>query len=400
MWYTFWNPDTESFTCQTPCHESRGNYFSCYSQGVALHAIADSVSVYKDLTLPIVEPAVKATLKFRNPKYGAYSVSSHGKENSGDDDINYDDNAHLLRAFIELYEATGNKKYLQMSKEIQRFMLGGIKEHETWKVKGCMWHVSRKYMATISNSVGATGAMKMIKYAESKEEEQQLYQFAKTCLNFIFELMLDKSDDVIMDGVGIDSTTIDKSKYSYNQGSTLSALCLMYTYDKNPYWKEMADRVVDGCINPHKTLFDRDYKDMNKRFLHGVSYFNQLLIEGVVDYALTFQKEAKPEVLEQCKFQIARHLSYFRKYCYDPKDKLYFMNFDIYKIDHDTYKMYKEIFGGDKPYNPDPRERAKNMDDTPVDQRPAVKTLIGAAAAAHIFFQGGRLLPNMDPVEV
>lgn len=397
MWYFFWNPSIGSFTTQIPCHESNGNQFSCYAQAVAMHAIADSASVYKDMTIPIVDKAVKSTLKYRCPKYGAYSVNFHGGINSGDEDINYDDNAHLLRALIELYEATGNRNYMNMCKEIMKFLFTGIIEHQLWHIQGLKWHITKPYMNTISNSVAAIGAMRMIPYAENKEEEQKLYEFAKICVNFVWTKLRDPNDDVIMDGVGWDSERLDITKYSYNQGSTLSAICMLYKYDHNPDWKEKANKLVDGCINPGKTLFDRDYKDYEKRYLHGVSYFIQLLLEGVVDYILTFENEVSTDVINNCKHQLLRHLSYFRKYCLDPNDGMYFMSFDIYKLDKQVYKRYRTEFGGTKEYDPDPRERVKNSNNIPVDQRPVAKSLIGAGAAAHIFFQGARIFPKMDP---
>lgn len=398
MWYYFWNPALECFTTRVPCHEAHGDKFSCYAQAVALHAIADSVSVYKDLTIPIVDKAIKSTLRYRNPKHGAYSVDFHGGINSGDEDINYDDNAHLLRALIELYEATNNPNYLSMCKEIQNFMFTGICDHKIWHIKGLLWHISKPYMSTISNSVGAIAAMRMIKYADNKEEVDKLYEFSKICLNYITEKMIDKSDYVIMDGVGNDNTTINQTKYSYNQGSTISAICLLYQFDKDPKWKDLAFKLIDGAISPHKTLFDRDYPDLDKRFLHGVSYFNQLLIEGIVDFILTFQSELGEdnEIIKNCKFQLLRHLSYFRKYCYDNNDGMYFMSFDIYKLDKNVYKRYKEEFGGNKNYDPDPKERACH-DNLPVDQRPIARSLIGQGAAAHIFFQGARIFPKMNP---
>lgn len=394
MWYFFWNPGVDAFTTRTPCHEAIGNHFSCYAHAVALHAIADSVTVYRDLTLPIVDKALKATLKYRNPKHGAYSVNFHGGINSGDEDINYDDNAHLLRALIQLYESTSDSNILKMAKEIQNFMFTGIVEHQHWHIKGCLWHISKKYMSTISNSVGAVAAMRMISYADNKKEEEKLYEFAKICINFIWEKMRDPSDNVIMDGVGYDNETIDVTKWSYNQGSTLSAVLLLYKYDHDPKWKDMAEKLVDGCINPGKTLFDRDYDGDEKRFLHGCSYFNQLLFEGVVDYIQTFGNEGK--YVDQCKYQLVRHLSYFRKYLFDPNDQMYFMNFAIYKLDRRVYSLYKNEFGGNKPYDPDPRERVKNADG-PIDERPIARSLIGQGAAAHIFFQGGRVFPKMDP---
>lgn len=402
MWYTFWNPSMECFTTQNRCHESHGNQFSCYAQAVAMHAIADSLRVYKDLTMPIVEPAIKSCLKYRSQKRGAYSVDFKRNEiNSGDDhDICYDDNAHLLRAYIEIYETTKNPKHLGLCKEVMNFLLSGIVEHQKWKIKGLKWHMEKKYMATISNCIAAICAMKMIPYASDKKEEQQLYNFALICVNFIWEKLRDPKDDVIMDGIGYDSDVIDVHKWTYNQGGTLSAVCLLYKYDHDPKWLDMANRLADGGSNPGKTLFDRDYKGNEKRFWHDTSYFAQLLAEGLVEYVETFQNEGPKELVENCKFQVARHLSYFRKYCFDPNDGLYYMNFDIFRINWDVYQRFRNEFGGTKDYQPDPRERSKGMDGTPVDKRPMAKSLIGAGAAAHMFFSGGRIMPDMQPVSI
>lgn len=399
MWFRFWNPQVGNFSTNIPCHESRGHNFSMYAQAVAIHAIADSVNVYKDATLPIVDKAIKSCLKYRNPKRGAYSVEFHGGINSGDDDICYDDNAHLLRAFISAYEGTANENYLTMSREIMEFMYTGIISHKIWGIKGLIWHVTKPYMNTISNSVAAIGAMKMIKYARSKEEEKKLYEFAKICVIFIWEKMRD-ADNILMDGVGWDSEILDKTKYTYNQGATLNALCQLYKYDKDPQWADKAKLLAEAATDRGKTIFDRDYDDWGKRYWHGSTYFGQLLIEGLVEYVDICGSVGPPGSLNCCKEEIRRHLSYMRKYVYDPQDNVYFGSFDIYTLDDNVYKRYRNEFGGHKPFKPDARERAGGMDDRPIEKRPIAKSLICQGAAAHSFFQGARIWPKMDPADV
>ncbi|KAH3669260.1 hypothetical protein OGAPHI_001381 [Ogataea philodendri] len=397
FWHNFWNPNIGNFSTGIPCKESRDGKFSCWTMGVVLHAVAESCSVYRDMTRPITAPTVSACTCYRNPKYGAYAVLYHGAQNSGDDDINYDDCGHLVRGMIALYEATGNQEYLDLSKELMRFLMTGVVEHQKFHVKGLKWHISKKYMASISNCVAASGAMRLIPHSPP-EEQKQLYEFAKLCVNFIWELMLDKGDNIVMDGCAYDSEGIDRSKYSYNTGNTLTAICLLYQYDKDPQWQDKAKKLAEAATDRGKTLFDRDYDDWGKRYWHGPSYFIQLMIEGLVDYLITFGQVAPESTRKCCENEILRHVSYFRKYMYDPSDGLYFCSFDIYKLDPRTYDRYRKEFGGHKNFSPGEDDRAKTNGD--INSRPMCKSLIASAAAAHIFFQVARIFPKMDPVPV
>ncbi|GMM27789.1 hypothetical protein DAMA08_005050 [Martiniozyma asiatica (nom. inval.)] len=399
MWYTWWNNNVGHFTTQIPCHEAHGSQYSCYAQSVAIQAIGDSAMIYKDLTMPIVEPAVKSCLKYRNPSRRAYSVDFHGGINSGDDDICYDDNAHLLRGLLACYKGTKLENILTMCKEIMAFLMTGVVTHQQWGVQGLKWHVSKKYMATISNSVAAICAMEMIPYANSDNEKQQLYQFARLCLNFIWSKMID-NDNCVMDGVGMDSDVIDRNKYTYNQGMTLKAVCLVWQYDQDKEWIEKAKKLAEAATDRGRTLFDRDYPDYSKRYWHGSTYFGQLLIEGLADYVKIMGHLAPESTAQACKNEIKRHLSYMKKYVEGKNDQLYFMSFDIYSLDENIYKRYQNEFGGSKPFKPNPIERQSGLDKSPIENRPVVKSLMGQAAASHMFFAGASILPKMDPDEV
>lgn len=399
MWFRWWNPNGGHFSTNEPCHEAIGNHFSCYAQGVALQAVGDSAMAYPDLTLPIVDAAVKSCLRYRNPKRGAYSVSFSGGINSGDDDICYDDNGHLLRGLLAIYEATHNENYLTMAREIMDFLYTGVVEHNEWHIKGLLWHMTKQYMSTISNSVAAIGAMVMTKHARSEDEKAKLYAFAKLCLEFVWAKLKD-SDDVIMDGVGRDNSCIDVTKYSYNQGTTLNGYCQLYKFSGEKEWLDRATVLANAATDRGKTLFDRDYKDYNKRFFHGNLYFGQLLIEGLAAYVDICGENGPRDTVDRCRDEIKRHLSYLRKYVFDTRDNLYFGSFDIYTLDEMCYRKYRNEFHGDKPFKPDPIERRKNMDSTPVDQRPVAKSVIFQGAAAHAFFSGALVCPEMDPVDV
>ncbi|ODV84703.1 glycoside hydrolase family 76 protein [[Candida] arabinofermentans NRRL YB-2248] len=401
MYNTYWNQEKNAFTTSKFCNGSLDGKFNCWSMGVALHAVGDASIAYPQLAGPIVKPAVHAALKYRNKSNGGYSAFYHGdNENSGDGDVYYDDDAHLLRGLIACYEGTKDPEILQIAKDLMRFMMTGLVEHQYWKgVKGEKWHISKSYIASISNCAAATCALKLWKYENGQNERNQLYNFAKACLSFLWDKMRDPEDGLIRDGVGMDSEKIDPTKWSYNTGGTLTAICLIYQIDNDPQWINKAKSLAEAATHRGKTMFDRDYSDWSKRMWNGPSYFVQLLMEGIVEYLIVFGKVAPESTRKCCENEIQRHLSYFRKYCFDPNDGLYYISFDIYKLSDEVYKRYKEEFHGHKGFSPSNEERLGGCDNMPLEKRPMCKSLIGAGSAARLFFQGGRIFPKMDPVD-
>ncbi|GME82019.1 unnamed protein product [Ambrosiozyma monospora] len=160
MWNKYWDNNDGSFRCHEACNGSMGGKFNVWSMGVALNAIGDSCVAMRDYTLPIVEPAVKAAMKYRNKEKGGFSAFYHGGYQSGDNDIYYDDDEHLLRGFIACYEGTGNHEYLEISKDLMRFIMTGLVTHEKFGCKCMKWHINKNYVASISNGAGAVCAGK------------------------------------------------------------------------------------------------------------------------------------------------------------------------------------------------------------------------------------------------
>ncbi|GMG40204.1 unnamed protein product [Ambrosiozyma monospora] len=274
----------------------------------------------------------------------------------------------------------------------------GLVTHEKFGCKCMKWHINKNYVASISNGAGAVCAGKLLQHSSGHEQEAY-YNYAKSCVNFLLEHMQD-DDGFIMDGVGLDSDSINRMKWSYNTGTCLSAICLLYKHDHDEQWVNKAKTLAEAATHRGKFIFDRDYGDWNKRFWWGPSYFIQHLIEGLADYLEIMGDKAPESTRNCCKNEVLRHLSYFRKYCYDQNDGLYFMSFDIYKLSSEIFTRYKDQFGGHKTHDPSHEDRMGGMDNVDVKDRPMCKCLIGAASAARIFFQGARVQAKMDPVDV
>lgn len=398
FWYQFWNPTVGNFTSMVPVNGTKQNgTFDAWSVSVAVHALVDATRVYPEENKEILDMAIRATLKYRsNENGGCYCVEEYRR---GNKDINFDDDAQIASAFICAYEVTGNKEYLKLAKKIVDFLLTGWNDDKKSKLEGgMMWHVTHLYVASCATSMTAVALMRMLKHTEDENEKKKLYNFAKKCINWIFDKMIAPDDRLVWDGCGKYSDVIDKQKWTYNVGVPLTAISYLYKYDHDKSWIDKAKLLAEGATDKGRPLFCRDYPDYDKRYWRDPSYFIQLLIEGLVDYIETFGDVAPEQTINCCKNEIKRHLSYFRKYMFDPNDGLYFMNFEINRLSNDIYDKYRHQFGGNKKFDPWEKDRQHVNGD--ISNRPMAKCLIGSASAARIFLQGGRLFPTMDPPKV
>ncbi|GME68166.1 unnamed protein product [[Candida] boidinii] len=396
MWYAFWNPEKETFTSLKAVNGTIGgeNKFNVWSVSVAVHAIVDAARVAPEFAGPLIDQAIKAMNKYRSPQYGGYCAFENY---DGNNDIYYDDDAQVASALICAYEVTGNQEYLKLGTDLVHFLMGGYNNDKNSKAGGGMkWHVSKDYCNTCTTSECAVAAMRLAKFV-SGNEQRELYEYAKKCINWVFDKMIDPEDKLVWDGVGKDSDNPDTMKYTYNIGTTLTAVCMLYQYDHDSIWVDRSKVLAEGATDRGRWLFCRDYGDWKKRFWRDPSYFVQLLIEGLADYIETFGNIGPEQTVSCCKNEIIRHLSYFRKYNFDPKDGLYYMTFENHRLDKERYQRYRDEFGESKGFDPWGEDRASG-DGHPGD-RPMAKCLIGCASAARIFLQGARVAQKMDPVD-
>ncbi|CDK24730.1 unnamed protein product [Kuraishia capsulata CBS 1993] len=393
MWLRFWNPSKGTFICPMKrCNGTIGDdgKFNVWSVSVAVHAIVDGARIYPNELGPLIEPAIQAMYRYRSPKYHGYCAAENF---DGNKDIYYDDDAQVASALICAYEVTGKKEYLDSGRDLVRFLMGGYNKDKKSKARGgMMWHIDKDYCNAVTTAECAIAALRLLKYVP--EERKVYYDYANECIKWQLWKLRDKSDNIIWDGVGKNGDKIDKTKWTYNTGTTLSAICMLYTYDHDEKWVEEAKKLAEAATDRGRSLFCRDYDDWSKRYWRDPSYFIQLLIEGLADYLLVFGKVAPPTTAQCIQDEIVRHLSFFKKYMYDPNDGLYYIHFEINKINKQIYERYKNEFGGNKKYEPNGEERSGDGD---MEKRPMAKCLIGAGSAARIFFQGARIAPTMNP---
>ncbi|GEQ71399.1 hypothetical protein JCM33374_g5082 [Metschnikowia sp. JCM 33374] len=378
MWLKYYDEHNKTFVARKKCSGCyNDDRFVIWAVSVAVQAIVDGARIYPEL-LPLIGPAVDTFKKYKNNQTKGYSAA----ENSGsDNDIYYDDDAQVASAIITAYEVTGDKKYLDLGRELVRFLMGG------WhpEIGGVKWHVSKTY---VNSCTTAEVAKACLQISEFLPEEANVYvDFAAKCIDWQVQTLQDHGDKCIMDGIQPDGRKIDEVKITYNTGTTLSAASHLYKITKDQKWKDIANDLANAAINRNSPFYDRDYGD-DQRYWRDPSYFNQLLIEGLADYLLYVGSEVPQDLPPKIASEIERHLKIFYKYSKDPEDGLYIQSFEPHLTFREIYEReYKQEFGGKKEHG---------LRDDDKDGDAPQKCLMGLASAARVFFQGARVCPSIQ----
>ena len=139
----------------------------------------------------------------------------------------YDDNQWIAIAYLDAYDRTHHKKYLDDAKLIYRFMMGGL---DTAAGGGLYWKEGDKTTKnTCSNGPGILVALHLYKLTKQQDylnTALALYKWTNTHLQ--------APEGIYYDNIKIPSLKIAKAFYTYNTGTMLQANAQLYllTHDK------------------------------------------------------------------------------------------------------------------------------------------------------------------------
>lgn len=178
----------------------------------------------------------------------------------------YDDNQWIAIAFMDAYNRNHQKKYLDTSKMIYRFMMGGL---DTVAGGGIYWREKDKTTKnTCSNGPGVLVALQLYKATNDK-------QYLKAALDIYnwTKSHLQAPDGVYYDNIKIPSMQLAKATYTYNTGTMLQSAALLYNITKDKQYLDEAQRVAKA---------GRAHFFKNGR-LPGEYWFNAVMLRGYVE---------------------------------------------------------------------------------------------------------------------
>lgn len=233
------------------------------------------IQKYYDTTAPV-------------PGYDSYIV------NLGGGDKFYDDNQWIGLALMEAYFGNKDQKYLNISKQIYRFMMTGF---DTVTGGGLYWKEG-DYSSknTCSNGPGILLALKLYKVTKQKK-----YLDTALLLYHWVNAKLKAPSGLYYDNIKTKTGKIDKHIYSYNTGTMLEANVYLYELTKDTaYLKKAIDLAnVSSAYFLGKGKF-RDGYWFNAVLLRAYQHLLKVnpnrkyinMFKKCVDHALTYDRNS------------------------------------------------------------------------------------------------------------
>ncbi len=239
------------------------------------------------------------------------------------------------------------------------------------------------------NACSTSGAaLAAVSLARIGVNRQANLRWTRAALDWIVRRLRD-TDGLIRDGLHAPDWTVMPTKWSYNTGVPIRAYVEYHRLTGDKAALEAAQRLARAAMDRTKPLYDGLVRDPNRRFWYDSGFFVHHLAEGLLAlYRVTGDETLRAEV--------RRNANYAYQYLRDPTDGLYWRNWRLWRIGTAQWESWRRLTGQDNPLEPDESERSKEhrYDDTPVAERPLVKTLLANAGTARLFWLTAQAEPH------
>ena len=234
-------------------------------QQLAMNSVLTAIQAYYDASTPPV------------PGYDSYVVQQGGGTRF------YDDNQWIGLALMDAYFRTGQKNYLDKSREIYRFMISG---YDTVTGGGLYWeegnHSSKN---TCSNAPGIVLALQLYKATRVKnylDTALLLYRWVNKTLR--------SPQGLYWDNIHTENKKIDTHIYSYNSGAMLQANVYLFELTGEKQYLSAATQLADSA---------GIYFYGNGKFRDGY-WCNAVLLRGLQQLAAHADVHRWINAFEQC----------------------------------------------------------------------------------------------------
>lgn len=299
----------------------------------------------------------------------------------GNNDKYYDDNSLAAIALVRAFEHTGDVRYRNRAQALMRdFIRGGW--DDTGRPGGMRWGTDTRNRATSDRAACATSqaALAALALARVGVDRAENVAWARPLLEWLKTHLQDK-DGLIMDALVPPDWKVRDVKWTYNTGVTLSAWVALHRLTGEDGALAEARRLADAALDRGGRMYDGLVKDPERNHFYDSGFFVPYLVEGLLAlHRVTRERRLLNEAWRNADFAY--------KYLRDPADGLYWRNWRLWRIGEAQWQAWQKLMGRTGPYEPDGDERSKEhrYDNTPVRDRPLVKTLLGNAGTARLFW--------------
>jgi Glycosyl hydrolase family 76 len=211
-----------------------------------------------------IYPVLQAIRQYYSTRPPAPGFDSYVVAEGGGDRF-YDDNQWIAITCLDAYNRTHKKEYLDLSKEIYRFMMTGFSASTGG---GLYWKEGDTTTKnTCSNGPGVLIALELYKITHQKKYlDTALLLYQWTNKNLL------SPEGLYYDAIKIPGNQVDKRYYTYNSGTMLQSNVLLYSITSDQRYLKEAQRLAAASLNHF-------YKDGR---YPGNHWFNAVLLRGYI----------------------------------------------------------------------------------------------------------------------
>jgi predicted alpha-1,6-mannanase (GH76 family) len=157
----------------------------------------------------------------------------------------YDDEGWWALAWVDAYDLTGQRKYLQTAQRIFADMTGGW---DNTCGGGIWWSKKRRYKNAIANELFLSVAAHLSNRALTAKERSQYASWANRESNWFRDSSMIEQDHLISDGLTSTCKDNSKTKWTYNQGVILGGLVDLAAHNHDRALLDQAREIADAAI--------------------------------------------------------------------------------------------------------------------------------------------------------
>lgn len=154
----------------------------------------------------------------------------------------YDDEGWWAMAWIRVYDATQDRQYLDVARNIFQDLIKGLGA----TCGGQWWSKDKNYVASIANELFIEVAASLANRSPNDGTDYRIY--ANNNLAWLMNSGLINSDNTINDGIDISNCKPTGTVFTYNQGVILGGLVEMHQYSNNQQHLDTANRLAHGAL--------------------------------------------------------------------------------------------------------------------------------------------------------
>lgn len=252
----FWDPAQPAYLEVAPRRTKGLPYAMMWANGVQFTVLAGAVGQGATEYAPQMAAFRTALEAYWNPRRQLYSAYL-----SGTDDVYYDDNQWLILAYVEAFEATGDRAYLDKATTIAEGCLAGIDEV---RGGGSYWHVdTAKYPTknTCSNAPLATALLRVRKHLTDEDQRTRYLEQAEQLLVWTRDTLQDERG-LMLDNIDVKAGKITRWTFTYNTALMIEGWLELYAVTQAPAHLAEAERLAAASdhwfkpYSPTESYFD------------------------------------------------------------------------------------------------------------------------------------------------